>query len=127
MGPLDVWVGERRAVCPRVAQGREFIHLSRAGGPGVVSSGLLFEGGKRCGSLSPSGVQSGQPGLWKRRFDHHSAHRKQLPLATTHSYTGALPAGTLMIAERKVSDAGSESGMVLQKAPACSPWLAHFK
>lgn len=31
-GALDVWVGERRAVCPRVTQGREFIHLSSAGG-----------------------------------------------------------------------------------------------
>lgn len=74
MGPLDVRVGERRAVCPRVTQGREFIHLSRAGGPRVMSSGLLFEGGKSCGSLSPPGVQSGQSELWKWRFDHNTAN-----------------------------------------------------
>lgn len=73
MGPLDVRVGERRAVCPSETQGREFIHLSRAG-PRVVSSGLLFEGGKSCGSLSPPGVQSGQSELWKRRFDHNTAN-----------------------------------------------------
>ena len=43
MGPLDVWVGERRAVCPRVAQGREFIHLSRAGGPGWCPVGYYLK------------------------------------------------------------------------------------
>lgn len=53
MGSLDMWVGEWRAVCPGVTRGGSSFggHLSGAGGPGVVSSRLLFEEGKGCGSL----------------------------------------------------------------------------
>lgn len=76
MGSLDMWVGEWRAVCPGVTRGGSSFggHLSGAGGPGVVSSRLLFEEGKGCGSLSPPGVESDQSELWKRGLGQNNAY-----------------------------------------------------